>query len=125
MRIEEDLGVQPLFEEEGDAVRLIGSRCRECGAVAFPPRLVCLECGGEQEKTRLSGDGVLHSFTAVANPPRGFEQGYAYGCVDLVEGPRILAALQGDAFRIGQAVRAVAAPVRDRLTGFRFEASDA
>lgn len=125
MRLEEDLGIEELFVDAGDAVRLIGSRCRDCAAAAFPRRAVCLECGGEHEETNLTGRGVLHSFTVLSNPPAGFEHAYAYGCVDLVEGPRILAALQGDLFRIGQAVRAVAAPVRDGLNGFRFEASDA
>jgi uncharacterized OB-fold protein len=125
MRLDEDLGIEPLFEECDGIVRLNGSRCRTCGVTAFPPRVVCLECGGAHERALLSGRGVLHSSTTVENPPSGFDCAYGYGCVDLDEGPRLLAPLGGRPLEVGQAVQAVPARVRDSLAGFRFEARDA
>jgi uncharacterized OB-fold protein len=125
MRLEDDLGVKPLFRSEGGVVRLLGSRCTGCGTIAFPPRAICLECGKHHDSAVLSGRGTLHSFTVLENPPAGFSDGYSYGCIDLAEGPRVLAALAGDRFTIGQQVEVVEAPVRDALEGFRFGASDA
>jgi uncharacterized OB-fold protein len=101
-------------------VRLLGSRCAGCGTIDFPARAICLECGNAHESAVLSGRGTLHSFTMLENPPAGFSTGYAYGCIDLAEGPRVLAALVGERFTIGQQVKVVEARVRDGLEGFRF-----
>jgi uncharacterized OB-fold protein len=125
MRIDEDLGVEPLFRREGASIRLLGSRCTGCGTIDFPARAICLDCGRDHEPATLSGRGTLHSLTVLENPPAGFSEGYEYGCIDLAEGPRVLAALDGHDFTIGQEMKVVEAPVRDALEGFRFASSNA
>lgn len=125
-RFDAGLAGAPVFEEDGAEVRLLGSTCGRCGAVAFPRRVVCVRCGGEHAPTRLSGAGRLHSWTLMANPPFGFEGELLYGCVDLAEGPRVLAALaDGGEPAIGAAVQAIPGPVRHGAAGFRFEVRDA
>jgi uncharacterized OB-fold protein len=120
-RIDDRLAAAPVFEEDGEEVRLLGSTCGQCGAVAFPRRVVCIRCGAPQQATRLSGRGRLHSWTLLANPPYGFEGEVYYGCVDLVEGPRILAVLGDEEPHIGAFVGGVPARVRHQAVGFRFE----
>lgn len=124
-RIDDGLSSAPVFEQEQEVVRLLGSVCRSCGATAFPRREVCIRCGAPHEPLRLSGAGRVHAWTRLANPPHGFEGELHYGCVDLDEGPRVLAPLGPTAPAIDQAVQAVPAPARNGAAGFRFEVRDA
>jgi uncharacterized OB-fold protein len=74
--------------------RLMGSRCKSCGATSFPPRADCLECmAGEFELVEISGKGTLHTFTRIDAAPTGFDDDvpYTVGVVDLEEGGRLLA----------------------------------
>jgi len=66
-------------------------KCKECGAVEFPPHLACNACGyHETEWTEVSGHGKLLNFTlpGVQNDkPYLKEHGkYGYGTVELDEG---------------------------------------
>jgi uncharacterized OB-fold protein len=74
--------------------RIMASRCRECGARAFPPRADCDVCmGREFDFVEISGRGTLHTFTTIVAAPTGFEHyaPYTVGVVDLEEGGRALA----------------------------------
>ena len=73
--------------------RLMGSRCKKCGAQSFPPRADCLECmHGEFEFVEMSGKGSLHTYTKIAAAPTGFENlvPYIVGLADLKETGRIV-----------------------------------
>lgn len=124
-RIDDGLSSAPVFEQEGDVVRLLGSVCRSCGATAFPRRVVCVRCGSAHDELRLSGAGRVHAWTKLANPPHGFDGEPYYGCVDLDEGPRVLGLLGDEEPRIDVGVQAVPAPARSGVAGFRFEVRDA
>lgn len=99
--------------------RLVGARCRACGALAFPPRAACLACGGGAfDASPLSGRGTVHAFTVIgrggAPSEYAAEQAmtgeYVSALVDLAEGPRVAARLAGVApadVRIGLPVRAI------------------
>jgi uncharacterized OB-fold protein len=125
-RFDATLSAFPTFDEDRDVVRLLGSRCRDCDAAAFPRRHVCLECAGPHDPARLAGAGVVHARTHLGTPPRGFAAAFTYLCVDLDEGPRVLApAVCADAQPpIGARVQAVPAAVRDGRRGFRFAVID-
>ena len=74
--------------------RLMGSRCRACGATSFPPRADCGAClSGEFEFVPLSGRARLHTWSRITAAPTGFDQlaPYTIGVADLEEGGRILA----------------------------------
>ena len=73
---------------------LMGSKCKKCGATAFPPRADCEECmSGDFEFFDMSGKAKLHTFTKIVAAPTGFEDvaPYIVGVVDLEEGGRALA----------------------------------
>lgn len=52
------------YREQGQNLRLQGSRCTECGQMAYPARRVCTNCGAvdQVEPFRLSHHGVLFTF---------------------------------------------------------------
>ena len=76
-------------------------KCKECGAIEFPPHLACNTCGyHETEWTTLSGKGELKSFvfTGVMNARLELEdRGLRYVCgeVKLDEGPELNAVILG------------------------------
>lgn len=74
--------------------RLMGTRCKDCGAFSFPPRADCEACmSGNFEFVELSGKSTLQTFTKIVAAPTGFEDvvPYTVGVVDLEEGGRALA----------------------------------
>jgi uncharacterized protein len=73
--------------------RIMGSRCKKCGAKSFPPRADCIECmHGEFEFIEMSGKGTLHTYTKIAAAPTGFEDmvPYIVGLADLKETGRLV-----------------------------------
>lgn len=87
------------------------ARCAACGALSFPPRLVCRACGGrEAETVRLSDQGEILAFSVVRAAPEGFgeEVPYALGLVRLDDGAQMTAQIVDcdlDALAIGDRVR--------------------
>ena len=82
--------------------RLTASRCTACNRLDFPPRMVCLDCGGtDLAREVLSGKGEVYARTVIArgSSPTEFQDQqdligpYAVALVQLLEGPRILAQL--------------------------------
>lgn len=69
-----------------------GRACAECGAIEFPPHLMCNECGHrDTEWVELSGHGSLISFVlpGIQNdkPHLKAVGKYGYGAVQMDEGP--------------------------------------
>ncbi|MFQ6070417.1 MAG: Zn-ribbon domain-containing OB-fold protein [Candidatus Aminicenantales bacterium] len=72
--------------------RLEANKCRACGKIFFPPRLVCPECRkSELEKTRLVEKGKVVSYTIIRVPPHQFvdQAPYAVGIVELDDGVKL------------------------------------
>ena len=98
--------------------RLMGTRCKGCGAVYLPPRQVCFQCRSvELGWVSLTGEGKLTSFTTIAVGTntmisQGYDRNrhYCCGIVELYEGPRVCALIVGldtqrpDSIQIGTAV---------------------
>lgn len=99
--------------------KMIGHKCKGCGAVNFPPKGVCKYCSisHEFEELRLSGLGKIHTFTLIGAggaPPEFAAQekasgSYPVAIVELEEGPKVigqLADVNPKEVRIGMPVRA-------------------
>ena len=88
--------------------QLIGSRCRDCGVLAYPQVDECCGCGGPTTRVGIGSTGTIYSFTAVrVKPPLGLPSPYWIGYVDLDEVPlRVLGLLDvaRSDYRIGQPV---------------------
>ncbi len=66
-------------------------RCRDCGAIYFPPRPFCPECGSRDVEVFVaSGRGSLLSYVINHRPHPSFDGPYAIAVVKLDEGPTLL-----------------------------------
>jgi uncharacterized OB-fold protein len=71
-------------------------RCAPCGQVYFPPRPVCPRCASRDVRVfAASGRGRLHSYVIPQRAAPGFRAPYVIALVELEEGPRMLANLEG------------------------------
>jgi len=74
--------------------RMEAKKCKGCGKIYFPPRLVCSECKtGNFEDVKLTDQGKLLTWTVIHVAPSQFvdQTPYAMGIVELDDGARLLA----------------------------------
>jgi len=106
------------FWEAAARGQLTMPRCRYCSAFTWPPLPSCGECGSAAlEWTRLSGRGMVYSFTVIRQivggpSARAFEPDipYVVAWIDLEEGPRLVSNIVGcpiEQVTIGMAVEVV------------------
>jgi len=97
--------------------RLEAAKCKSCGKVCFPPRLVCQGCKGRTfETVRLGDEGKLLTYTVirVASDKFAKETPYAVGIVEMNDGVRLTAQLTDiDGLEIGQNVKLVFRKIQD------------
>jgi uncharacterized OB-fold protein len=78
--------------------KLLGLKCRACGAVTVPPAAVCRQCAGpKMDIVEVKGDGKIRTFTTVfvAAEGRESEVPYIIVLVELDEGPWLMGNLEG------------------------------
>lgn len=88
------------FLNEG---KIMGTKCKRCGALSLPPRPLCVSCyGAQMEWVQFSGEGKLAAFTDIlVAPPYMAKQGfgrnnpYVTGVVELKEGVKAVARITG------------------------------
>ena len=91
------------YDKYLDEDKLMGSRCKKCGALFTPPRSICIKCyDSDMEWVEMSGKGKLGAFTCISVGPQFMiEQGYnrknpyCVGVVELEEGTRVDARIEG------------------------------
>ncbi|MFJ8111355.1 Zn-ribbon domain-containing OB-fold protein [Streptomyces sp. NPDC096132] len=98
---------------------LRGSRCSRCEVAVYPSDTACPNCGGPAAPVVLSATGTLWTWTVqryapksppYAAPEEGFRP-FVVGYVELPEGVRVLAVLDGarpEDVRIGMPVTVTA-----------------
>lgn len=100
------------FWEAARRHELVVQRCRGCGTLRFPARVLCSGClSREAEWVPVSGRGTIFSLAVMhqASHP-SFTVPYAVVVVELEEGARLLSNVVGcppDALRIGMPVTVV------------------
>ena len=80
--------------EMAQRYRMEAGKCKKCGHVYFPPRLICRECQcREFETIVLSERGKLLSFTVIHTPASQFKDisPYALGILETKEGAKLTA----------------------------------
>ena len=91
--------------------RLEAGKCKKCGKVYFPPRIICAECKSQEfETVNLQREGKLLTYTIIRVAPSQFvdQTPYAIGIVELNDGVKILSQIADcdlDKLEIGQKVR--------------------
>ncbi|MGD9891327.1 MAG: Zn-ribbon domain-containing OB-fold protein [Dehalococcoidia bacterium] len=108
--------------------RLEVQRCDDCATYRFPPDPGCFACGSAQYSwIPVSGDATLWSWTVCYPPMLPFFQARApwpVAVVQLAEGPRMVAAIEGispDEYQTGMPLRAAFSKVDEDLTLVVFE----
>ena len=96
--------------EAARAHRLLIQRCASCGTLRHPPLPACGVCGSlEWDTVESSGRGTLYSYVVVHYPQvPSFEYPLPIGLIELEEGTRVVANLDGmalDDIEIGMAVQ--------------------
>jgi len=78
---------------------VVGTRCKNCGKLYFPPRADCLDCRkSEIEWVPLEGKAKLVTFTEVFFGPPAFEKStpYVLGLAEFENGLRVFAPISHD-----------------------------
>lgn len=84
------------FKEYNEALKedkLLGLKCKECGVITVPPKMVCRKCASpDPEIVQLTGKGKIQTFTVNNVAPEGREDEVPYTIVlvELDEGPWIM-----------------------------------
>ena len=76
---------------------LLMQRCSQCSLIRNPTSTMCGQCGSfEWAPVRMSGRGTVFSFAVHHHPPlEGFVLPHPVGVVQLEEGVRVVAGLDG------------------------------
>jgi uncharacterized OB-fold protein len=72
--------------------RLMAAKCKNCGLLLVPPRPMCMNClSTDLEWAELKRRGRILTYTVIYVAPKEFESNapYAFGIVELEEGPRL------------------------------------
>ena len=65
--------------------KVMGTRCKDCGLVFFPPRSDCYQClPGDMEWFEVSGKGRLITYSKLEYAPIGFQEDVPY-CIALLD----------------------------------------
>ncbi len=89
------------FNDYNEALKenkLLGLKCKECGAITVPPMMVCRQCASpDMEIIELKGRGKIQTFAPVfvAAEGREDEVPYIIVLVELDEGPWLMGNLTG------------------------------
>ena len=86
------------FNEALKGNKLLGLKCKECGTITVPPKMVCRRCASpDMEVVELKGKGKIQTFTTCNVAPEGREDEVPYIIllVELDEGPWIMGNLTG------------------------------
>jgi uncharacterized OB-fold protein len=89
------------FKDYNEALkqnRLLGLKCRACGAITIPPKMVCRQCASpDMDVIELKTNGIIKTFTTVFVGAEGRESEVPYilVMVELEEGPWLMGNLEG------------------------------
>ena len=83
---------QKYWREIPRRYRLEAGKCRKCGKLFMPPRLICDACKSREFDTvRLPAAGSIYTYTVVRVPPSGFasQAPYVLAIVELDGGVKL------------------------------------
>ncbi len=107
------MSVARYWREIPQRYRYEAQKCKKCGYIAFPPRLICPECGSREfDDYVLKNTGKILSFTIIEVGPTEFSDQvpYCVGIVELDDGVRITSQIVDsdfDKIKIGEKVKLV------------------
>ena len=114
-----ELTINSYFDEIKQK-KISGTRCKECGRIHLPPRVICDQCKSQNlDFIELAGEGTLQAYSVVYVPTSkmvaagfGRENPNCVGIVKMSEGPMVSAEIFGfdltqpEKIKIGTALKA-------------------
>ena len=102
MSDEKDITIQRYLEYI-NSKKLMGSKCKKCGAVDVPPRKLCIKCNStDVDWIEMSGNGKIAAFSCISvgttfMVEKGYsmKKPYCFSVINLDEGPMISGQLLG------------------------------
>ena len=100
-----------IWREFPQRYRLEAAKCKGCGKVHFPPRLICDACRSREfDPVRLTDRGTIVTYTVihVAAPQFASQTPFAVAVVELDDGVRIMTQYvdyEPEELKTGQAVK--------------------
>ena len=108
--------------------KVMGTKCRKCGAIYFPPQMDCPKClDSDVEWFEIKGDGKLTTYSKVYYGPTGFEDEVPYllAVAEFDDGVKIFSRLSKEineaAIKVGLVVRVVPKQLPDNRIGYEFQ----
>jgi uncharacterized protein len=89
------------FKDYNEALKqdkVLGLKCKTCGALTVPPKMACRQCGSmDLEPVEVKGNGKIRTFTTIYVGAEGRENEVPYilVIVELEEGPWLMGNLEG------------------------------
>ena len=93
--------------------RLEAGKCKKCGKIVFPTRLVCPKCGAREFETEILPDtGKVLTYTVIRVAPSQFtdQAPYAVAITELTNGVKLMAQLVDcdvDNIKVGMKLKVV------------------
>jgi uncharacterized OB-fold protein len=107
--------------------KVMGTRCKDCGMLFFPPRADCYRClADSMEWFEVTGAGKLVTFSKLEFAPVGFQEDVPY-CIALLDYGnykifgRIASAVPEKDLRIGMEMKTVANRLPNGQLNYVFE----
>ncbi len=101
------------FIDHLEKEQIVGSKCKDCGLVFFPPRADCYQClASNMEWFEVTGSGKLLTYSKLEYAPVGFENDLPYAIAVLDYGDykvfgRIAGDLADDEIQVGMEMKTV------------------
>jgi hypothetical protein len=112
-----------------EAGKVMGTRCKDCGLVFFPPRADCYRCvASNMEWFEVTGTGKLVTYSKLEFAPVGFEDDVPYSIALLDYGTykvfgRIAGNVPEKSIKIGMPMKTVANTLPNGQLNYVFEAT--
>jgi hypothetical protein len=115
------------FVSHLEAGKVMGTRCKDCGLIFFPPRADCYQClASHMDWFEVSGTGRLVSYSKLEFAPVGFGDDLPYAIALLDYGKykvfgRISSDVPENELRIGMDMKAVVNPLPNGQINYVFK----
>ena len=107
--------------------KVMGTRCKDCGLVFFPPRADCYKClASNVEWFEVSGKGKLLTYSELKFAPVGFQDDVPY-CIALLDYGkykifgRIAGSVPEDEIEVGMEMKTVVNKTSNEQLNYVFE----
>ncbi len=102
MSEKKDITIQSYLEYI-NSKKLMGSKCKKCGAVDVPPRKLCIKCNStDVDWIEMSGNGKIAAYSCISvgttfmvDKGYSMKKPYCFSVIKLNEGPMVSGQLLG------------------------------